>query len=128
MSARVQIQAPESAEAAPLRRVAAVLPAGRARDRVEGYARAIDRAPLARREAIVAAVALAEPALEHVLPGTDARRVTIVRELTNLPIDGALCARLVLGERPIDLAPGLTRAEAHAWLAAGAPDPAAAWS
>lgn len=87
--------------------------------RLTRWAAQIEAAPEARQPGLLAALAVLEPALEY-LGGAGVGGGIYPAA----PIE--LRARLALGERPVDLAPGLSRAEAHAWLLAGAP-PVVRW-
>lgn len=91
----------------------------RAPARLTRWATQIEAAPEARQPELLAAVAVVEPALAY-LGGASVGDGSY----PGAPVE--LRARLALGERPTDLAPGLTRAEAHAWLGAGAP-PVVRW-
>jgi hypothetical protein len=112
-----------SEEARSLHAIADLLGERGAARRIRGYAVMIDRAPAARRRAIVEAIAELEPALTRLAPGREA----LDASLPQYPVARALRARLVLGRRPVDLAPGLTRAEAHAWLCSGAEHSPGTW-
>jgi hypothetical protein len=121
VTARRSLTPPECPEAAPLRSVAALVPDGRVRLRLEGYAYTLDRAPEHRRGVLLTAVAEVEDALAHLSPHPGPS-VTLPAHAGYPSVSVDIAARLILGERPVDLAPGLTRAEAHAWLCDGAPD------
>lgn len=89
-----------------------------ARSRIARYVAILGATPEARRPIVAGAIREVEPALGHVL-----LRVAHLAKATPWPrIPSSLAARLILGERPVDLAPGLTAREAHAWLMDGAPD------
>jgi len=110
--------------ATALQRMAAIVPA-RVRPRLAAYAALLQRTPAARRAVIAAAIACVTPALRHVLDSSHAAPLSQATPYPALPEE--MAARLILGESPVDLADGaLTRREAHAWLAAGAP-PLGSW-
>jgi hypothetical protein len=81
--------------------------------------------PHTRQPLVLAALALKHPALLILFDGENAaQRKQAASEILKLAKDVAypslpvsLQARLVLGEPPAALAPGLTAAEAHTWLA-----------
>jgi len=110
---------PMTGYATALRRMAAIAPT-RVRSRLDAYAALLERVPESRRPVVAAAIARVTPALRSVLGSTYATPLSYATPYPTIPEE--LAARLILGERPLDLADGhLTRHEAHAWLAAGAP-------
>ncbi len=120
MTARITLPTAPCPEAVPIRRIARLVSDRRARTRLEGYARTLDRAPAHRRGVLLTAIAVVECALAHV--GSKYVRAVDLPPHTPYPkVDELIAARLILGERPVDLAPGLTRREAHEWLRDGAP-------
>jgi len=110
--------------AAALQRMAAIVPA-RVRPRLDAYAALLQRVAEPRRPVVAAAIACVTPVLRSVLWSA---YTAPLAHATPYPMIGEeLAARLILGESPVDLADGaLTRREAHAWLAAGAP-PLGSW-
>lgn len=99
-----------------LRRVAALV-AERAPDtaaRLERYAGQVERAPAARQPAILAALAVREPALAHLLPAPQAALEGPATAYPGAPLE--VRARLALGDTPAQISGGLTAAEAHRWL------------
>ena len=102
-----------------LRRIAGAVGAGPAATRLLGWAAHIEAAPAERRDVLLSAVAEAESALACLRPRPD----RLEEAAPQYPgISRGLRARLALGAAPTDLAPGLTRGEAHGWLLDGAPD------
>jgi len=122
VTGRHTLPAPECAEAASIRRIASICRDRRARGRLLGYARTLDRVPHARRSVILAAIGVHEPALSHI----PTEPVDLPKAAGYPRVVPVVAARLILGERPVDLAPGLTKREARAWLCNGAP-PVAEW-
>jgi len=96
----------------------------KSKERVDEWRDTLARAPKERFEIILKAIGVVEPALEH-LCDSSANLADLLPQYPN--ISDKLRARLILGERPVDLAPGLTRAEAHLWLIDGAKEPAYRW-
>jgi hypothetical protein len=121
---------------AGLREVAKLLAhAPDAAARVERLAAIVEAAPKERRAALLAATGVVEPALGHVV-GHDVAALCAALEEPWPELAYAACssaiaaryaARLLLGERPADLAPGLTAAEAAAWLREAPLDAPADW-
>jgi hypothetical protein len=106
------------ATSAALRRIAGAVGRGAA-GRLRAWADTIDRAGPAREDLLASAIAEVEPALAYLRPASD----PLAGALPQYPrISREIRARLVLGEAPVDLGCGLSRAEAHRWLVAGAPD------
>jgi hypothetical protein len=99
--------------------VVTILPRGEQRQEMESHVDSIRRAPVERQELLVAAVSEAYPALSHL--ATVAERLTLPESVGYPSVSPGIAARLLLGERPVDLVPGMTRREAHEWLLSGAP-------
>lgn len=109
-----------------LREIASRLPKGKAHaravERLHKWADMLDRAPTGRQPAIANAVMIVEPALAPALATwAGPLALALPAQYANMPHRIPTLARLVLGETPTALAPGLTAHEAHEWLIAGAP-------
>jgi len=111
---------PRSREADMLMHVASLVQDEKAKATLRAYADVIERAPERIQPVLLSAVAVAEPALAH-LATIDPGKIPGYTSYPNIPPE--IAAHLILGTKPVDLVPGMTKREAHEWLASGAPSP-----